>query len=706
MSTSTAPYLNVGPYQEVISGISTVFSFSDGVVKLTGPAGVGKTAVLAEVIKELKGESFEVVEFKSPPKSADDLQATLIRQFKLGADLSFRKSLIRYLSNKPRDLQKLILVFDNAEQINTETLQGLHTLRELEHNGRPLISLLVCGGKTLNAHLNQPELAALLADITLNYTLNPLENEELAEFCAIFLQQSGKGRLLLDEPYLAALEEKTQGRPAAVIAALELALRDPDFLLLHGRKELAEPKEEAVPMLSNVINGITEQINNIPPETKRWLKPTFNGLVAVAALSTVYVYYPRVMSVYNDFMKPNEGAETEVANASPPQIPAATPAGTAVIEAPTVTEPTVATVPEPVDPPIVEPVAPAVPAPVVANAPANGATAAPTRAPAATPVTTAAGNDLEQVVQNWLAAWRSQNPDAYLSYYHTDFAPLYHNSRSNWRDDRVRSLTRPARIDIVLSDLEVAETDSTGTKVRFWLDYQSPTYADRTLKELVVGRDLDGQLRILREQNREVEVQPAGRLAATTPTSTPGTAQPPAPTTQPAVAVARVTMTPIGEPIAVQPNVVAVSALRNDRDSINQFITSWLNAWQHQDLNGYFSHYVPDFKAPTMTSTNEWRDDRTVKITRPSVIQLYLQNLELVEETNDGALVRVSLEYHSSYYADRTQKELRLRRLADGNLQIVTEKNVQVETLPIARLVSSTAMAMSELARSIRENQL
>ncbi|MES2606067.1 MAG: AAA family ATPase [Pseudomonadota bacterium] len=705
MSTTTALYLNIGPYQEVISGISTVFSFSDGVVKLTGPSGVGKTAVLAEVVKELKGESFEVVEFSTPPKSADDLQATLIRRFKLGADLSFRKSLIRYLSNKPRDLQKLILVFDDAEQINTETLQGLHTLRELEHNGMPLISLLLCGGKTLNAHMNQPELAALQADITLNYALGPLEDEELAEFCAAFLQHIGKGRLLLDEPYLATLEEKTQGRPAVVIAALELALRDPDFLLLHGRKELAEPKEESPALLGTVISNIAEQINNIPPETKRWLKPTFNGLVAVAALSTVYVYYPRVMSAYNDFMKPGEEVETEVARTpSPINAPTTEPA------------PAVATTPEPVQAPPAAPAQPEpqAPAPAVATTPAPAAPLAPAPAPAAPiPATTAqtvpaaTGTDLEQVVQNWLAAWRSQDPDAYLSYYHTDFAPLYHNSRSTWRDDRIRSLTRPANIDIALSDLEVIETDNTGTKVRFRLDYQSPTYADRTLKELVVGRDVDGQLRILREQNREVEVQPAGRLAATTPTAaTPAATQTAAPSTQPAPDAIRVTMTPIGQPIAVQPNVVAVSALPSDRDSINQFITSWLNAWQHKDLNGYFNHYVPDFKAPSMSSPNEWRDDRTVKITRPSVIQLYLQNLELVEETNDGALVRVSLEYHSSYYADRTQKELRLRRLADGNLQIVMEKNVQVETLPIARMVPSNAMAMSELARSIRENQL
>lgn len=45
-------------------------------------------------------------------------------------------------------------------------------------------------------------------------------------------------------------------------------------------------------------------------------------------------------------------------------------------------------------------------------------------------------------------------------------------------------------------------------QVAFWLNYQSPDYADRTYKELVIGNDVDGSLRILIRLT-DLEVGPA-----------------------------------------------------------------------------------------------------------------------------------------------------------------------------------------------------
>jgi len=298
-----------------------------------------------------------------------------------------------------------------------------------------------------------------------------------------------------------------------------------------------------------------------------------------------------------------------------------------------------------------------------------------------------------------MAAWQQQDAVQYFGFYHTDFASLYHTNRNAWHDDRVRSLTKPSHIDLSLSDLEVAGTDPTGTTVRFRLNFQSPTYADRTLKELVLGRDVDGQLRILRELNLDVEVQLGGRLAATTPAAQPAAPQ------QPSAAASVATATRIGQPMVIKPDA-EVSGLPNNRNNINQFISSWLNSWQHKDLDGYFSHYDPQFKAPFMTSADAWRDDRTVKIIRPAVIQLQLESMELVNETSEGAVLHLTLAYHSTYYADRTEKELRLQRASDGSLQIVEEKNIAVEALPLSRLLPSNNVAMLELARSIAANQL
>ncbi len=56
-------YINVEPYTEILGGLSFVLSISNGVVKLTGKTGVGKTALCIELLSELKSEKIDFCVF-------------------------------------------------------------------------------------------------------------------------------------------------------------------------------------------------------------------------------------------------------------------------------------------------------------------------------------------------------------------------------------------------------------------------------------------------------------------------------------------------------------------------------------------------------------------------------------------------------------------------------------------------------------------
>ncbi len=327
-----------------------------------------------------------------PPKSPEDLQSSLIRRFRLGADISFRKSLIRHFASKPRDAQRLILVFDDAEQFTPATLIALHAL--CERNSSLAVSLLLCGDKSFNALLNQPDLATLQADISLTYVLNPLDDDALSKFCSAYLQFRGKGRVLLSMDYLGFLIEQTRGLPEPLLNHLDLALQDPQFLAMHTRREP-------------------------PPVDTAQVAPPDNPPAVTEPVAT-----PPVVE----------------ATAAVGPVVEATAAVEPAVDEPAASQPLVATAPgEPIVPvaagPVTTPVTPAVTAP-------QSAAAIP-----------AAGGELEQVVQNWATAWRMQDTQSYLGYYHTGFAPLYHPSRSVWRADRINSVNRPARIELAIRHL-------------------------------------------------------------------------------------------------------------------------------------------------------------------------------------------------------------------------------------------------------------
>jgi Mat/Ecp fimbriae outer membrane usher protein len=121
-----------------------------------------------------------------------------------------------------------------------------------------------------------------------------------------------------------------------------------------------------------------------------------------------------------------------------------------------------------------------------------------------------AGNDnslsTPQVfVDEWLVAWERQDLETYFLHYHADFEPSNRVSVDVWRETRTRNISRPSSIDIEMEEFEVVQVDANDAVIRLWFTYQSPTYADRTWKELVLTVNDGGDWGIINERNLEVE---------------------------------------------------------------------------------------------------------------------------------------------------------------------------------------------------------
>lgn len=166
-------------------------------------------------------------------------------------------------------------------------------------------------------------------------------------------------------------------------------------------------------------------------------------------------------------------------------------------------------------------------------------------------------DDIRAFTDTWLDAWQRQDVDGYFAAYHEDFSPDNTDSKQAWRQNRIRNITRPARIAIDRDAIEVvAETDQTLT-IRFTFTYRSDVYADRTTKELVLARAGEGIAGILEEHSLVVEPLPGALLAESVDDVEPvaaervedGTAQAEAPVTGPPAPAA----TPQPEPAAQSP---------------------------------------------------------------------------------------------------------------------------------------------------------
>jgi len=110
---------------------------------------------------------------------------------------------------------------------------------------------------------------------------------------------------------------------------------------------------------------------------------------------------------------------------------------------------------------------------------------------------------VSSTVKTWIAAWQSQGLETYFGSYHAQFVPRYHPSLQRWHQDRQRVIGNARSITLTMSDYVVISSSSDRIEVQFWLAYKSPTYADSTLKKLVLGAQ-DGNWLILEEVNLQV----------------------------------------------------------------------------------------------------------------------------------------------------------------------------------------------------------
>ena len=230
--------------------------------------------------------------------------------------------------------------------------------------------------------------------------------------------------------------------------------------------------------------------------------------------------------------------------------------------------------------------------------------------------------------------------------------------------------------------------------------------------------DHDGRLRILQEINRQVvalEATPVepGANATVVAGNTPAQPQPATLASAGSTSAGTPTYTEIGPPVTMgpvsngtQPQVATANVSQQQAVAINQFLIDWLDAWQRKDINAYFNHYEADFKTAAFASHDDWRADRIAKISRPLAIQITLQNLKIEALDASGSQVQLQMEYHSTYYADNTVKQMQLQRGSDGNWRISVEKNLLVNPKPLARLVPGRTLTFNGGLNTIIEHAL
>ncbi len=204
-------------HHEVFQALRTMVLENRGIGVLSAQAGMGKTTLINYLVENLHGDTEIVVVPGSFESRAEFLRAVmgLLGVESRGTDVwDNLKSFRSWLAAKNEAGRKVLLICDEAQDLNLDTLENLCRLSELEMNeDRKLIQVVLAGRQGLIEKLTGLRLAPVSRGIHICCRLIPLDETEVRNYVLHRLSVAGCTRQIFSTEALSSIAMYSRGIP-------------------------------------------------------------------------------------------------------------------------------------------------------------------------------------------------------------------------------------------------------------------------------------------------------------------------------------------------------------------------------------------------------------------------------------------------------------------------------------------------------------
>jgi len=217
-----------------------------GLTVIFGDIGTGKTSLSRKLIQELKMRGNMIFHIILNPTFTTERQflTSIVRNFNItmpvGDDplkeeiLDLRDAIEKFLIEKCiEQRQTVVLVIDEAQQLNLSTLETLRILLNFETNEFKLLQLVLLGQVELYSKIMQ--MPNFMDRISFKYTLNPLNAQETKELIHFRLKQAGyhSPMPLFTDEAISEIYNDTRGYPRRITMLCHQTLKE---LIMQNKK--------------------------------------------------------------------------------------------------------------------------------------------------------------------------------------------------------------------------------------------------------------------------------------------------------------------------------------------------------------------------------------------------------------------------------------------------------------------------------------
>ena len=203
-----------------------------GFIMITGEVGTGKTTLAKALVDRLEGPIRSAL-ILNPTLSAAQLLRAVLRDFGLEQHEALPRSrsellvaIETFLVRQGESKGNAVLIIDEAQALSASTLEQVRLLSNVETAKRKLLQIVLIGQPELGQRLSRDaRLRALQQRIAVRYDVQPLREEEVAEYVRHRLQTAGSdGSTRFTAEASAAIARISEGVPRRINLLCDQAL--------------------------------------------------------------------------------------------------------------------------------------------------------------------------------------------------------------------------------------------------------------------------------------------------------------------------------------------------------------------------------------------------------------------------------------------------------------------------------------------------
>jgi general secretion pathway protein A len=214
-------------HREALAHLLYGIEQGEGFIAVTGEVGTGKTTLCRTLLERLD-PSTEVAFVFNPPLSGMELLQAIHHELGLLGGEATRQELTaelnQFLLEKKAQGKRVLLIVDEAQNLERDALEQVRLLGNLETNTAKLLQIILLGQPELDTKLESPDLRQLRQRITVRWRLAPLSASEAREYIAHRLKVAGATKEIFTELATREIHRRARGIPRVINLVCDRAL--------------------------------------------------------------------------------------------------------------------------------------------------------------------------------------------------------------------------------------------------------------------------------------------------------------------------------------------------------------------------------------------------------------------------------------------------------------------------------------------------